>query len=89
MNYKAELCGFALDRAIKAAEISGTKPDLARLLQDADTIVDYLYIAEKDIDSHLQTLLPLIRNSGDVEKMGNLILTLEHMKAEMEAGISH
>ena len=40
MNYKAELCGFALDRAIKAAEISGTKPDLAKLLQDADTIVE-------------------------------------------------
>ncbi len=86
MNYKAELRGFALDRATKILESNGghTAADVFAL---ADQITDYLYIPEKDIDAHLQTLFPLVRESGDVVKIGNIILAFEQMKAELEAGI--
>ena len=84
-NYKAELRGFALDRAIRAAEINKALP--ADIFAEADKIVDYLYIQDKDIESHLQALLPMIMQSGSVEKLSELILHLEQFKAEMEAGI--
>ncbi len=87
MNYKAELRGFALDRAIKAAELTGVAVRLSDLKSDADEIVDYLYIPEKDIDSHLQTLMPLIAKANDIEKLRDLILQLQQFEAEMAAGI--
>lgn len=87
MNYKAELRGFALDRAIRIAEVYGVSPAASTVFDEADKIVDYLYIPEKDIKSHLETLIPLIAKHGDVAKIDDLILSLQQIKAEMEAGI--
>lgn len=86
MNYKAELRGFALDRAIRLSEINNNLPD--DIFAEADKIVNYLYIEEKDIKSHLETLLPLIVRANDLEKLEDLILQLQQIKAEMEAGIT-
>lgn len=82
MNYKAELRGFSLDRASKLKEMDHG----IDVFEMSDKIVEYLYIPEKDIDSHLQTLLPLLRESGNTNKLDALILALEQMKAELEAG---
>lgn len=88
MNYKAELRGFGLDRALRLAEANKEKLSTEEIFKRAEEIVDYLYIPEKDIDSHLKTLLPLIGQTGDVDTIEKLILTLEQMKAEIEANIS-
>lgn len=103
MNYKAELRGFALDRAIRVAELEKNKKlteltneiainpkpavYLDDIISDADKIVDYLYIAEKDIKSHLDSLMPLIVNSGDMNRIDALILDLQQIRAEMAANI--
>lgn len=85
MNYKAELRGFALDRAIRMAEVAQELP--VDIFADAEKIVEYLYIAEKDIKSHLETIVPMIAQAGDIERLTDLILQLQQLKAEMEAGI--
>lgn len=93
MNYKAELRGFALQNAIKIVEVAGygalgladQMPD--DIFKAAEKIVDYLYILEKDIKSHIDTLIPLIVQSGDIEKMDQFILELQQIQAEMVAGI--
>ena len=84
-NYKAELKGFCLDRAIRMAEVAKELPK--DIFAEADKLVEYLYIEDKDIESHIQALLPMIMRSGSVEKLDELILHLEQFKAEMEAGI--
>lgn len=85
MNYKAELRGFSLDRAIRIAEINKEIP--ADIFAEAEKIVEYLYIAEKDIKSLLETVVPLIVQSGDLERVGDLILQLQQLEAEMKANI--
>jgi len=74
MNYRSELRGFALDRATRLIE---AKALVAEPFELAEKIVELPLHPEKDIDSHLQTLFPLIRQANDVELIGNLILTLE------------
>ena len=88
MNYKAELRGFALDRVIKIEELSKNSTSYFDILQKADSIVDYLYIPEKDIQSHLNSLIPLIQKSGELGKLEDLILELQQIAAEMKAGIN-
>ncbi len=85
MNYKAELRGFALDRATRLAEIAKELP--ACIFAEADKIVEYLYIAEKDIKGLLEAALPLIVQSGDIDKISGLILELQQIEAEVKAGI--
>jgi|TARA_B110000503_G_scaffold6629_1_gene9065 hypothetical protein len=85
MNYKSELRGFALDRAIKLNE--GQNKDLAAIRTDADSIVDYLYIAEKDIESHVKTLVDLIGQGREMDKLKAFIVELQQILAEMEAGV--
>ena len=91
MNYKAELRGFALDRAIRTAEINksvlGHTSDLADIIKQADEIVEYLYIPEKDIKGMLETVVPMIAQSGDLERIADLILQLQQLEAEMQAGL--
>lgn len=87
MNYKAELRGFALDRAIKIAEVSNDPKFADNVFENADKIVDYLYILDKDIKSHIETFIPLIIQSGDVNRIKALILDLGQIQAEMEAGV--
>ncbi len=78
MNYKAELRGFALDRAIRIAEVAKAVP--GDLFAEAEKIADYLYVAEKDLVSHLDTLFPLIKNTTEaaetIDKLINLIIPL-------------
>jgi len=85
MNYKAELRGFALDRAIRMAEVAKALP--TDVFAEAEKIVEYLYIEEKDIKSLLETVVPLIVQSGDLERIGDLILQLQQLEAEMKANI--
>tara|TARA_R110000868_G_C10566430_1_gene737361 strand:- start:226 stop:507 length:282 start_codon:yes stop_codon:yes gene_type:complete len=87
MNYKAELRGFALDRAIRIAELGKVHQMVSDIERMANEIVNYLYIPEKDIKSHLDTLLPLIVQSGDIDKIDTLILELQQIRAEMAANI--
>lgn len=87
MNYKAELRGFALDRAVRIAEVYGVQMDSGTVFEQADKIVEYLYIPEKDIKSLLDAVVPLIVQSGDLEKISGLILELQQLRAEMEAGL--
>lgn len=105
---KGELKAFALDRAIRLAE-HGKLPDEVSVFKAADSIIEYLYIAEKDITETLETLIPLIkstkesvevidglvnvivpliRNTNNLEKLKFFILSLLQVQAEMEAGIS-
>lgn len=81
MNYKAELRGFALDRAIRMKEVGAATCE--SIIEQADKIVDYIYIADKDIKSHIDTLVPLIVQSGDIEKLDTFILELQQIRAEM------
>jgi hypothetical protein len=85
MNYKAELRGFALDRALRIAEINKNCSGLDDLISAADTIVEYIYISDKDIDSHLSTVIPLIVASNNIDRIEALILELQQIKAELEA----
>ena len=85
MNYKSELRGFALDRAIKLNE--GQNRQLAAIQADADAIVEFLYMPEKDIESHVKTLVDLIAGGKEVDKLKAFILELQQILAEMEAGI--
>lgn len=87
MNYKAELRGFALDRAIRIAELSDDAVNYAGIVNTAEDIVEYLYIPDKDIKSHLETIVPLIIKGGDIEKLDGLILELQQIRAEMDADI--
>ncbi len=87
MNYKSELRGFALDRAIRIAEVAQNKEYTDNIFANANAIVDYIYIPEKDIKSHLDTLMPLIVQSGDIERIDALILDLQQIRAEMDANI--
>lgn len=87
MNYRAELKGFSFDRAVRASEVSHQKKDLKELMEDAEILANFFYIPDKDIDSHISTLIPLITRSGDIKKIDNFILGLEQIKAEMEAGV--
>jgi len=85
MNYKAELRGFALDRAIKLNE--GQNRQLTAIQADADAIVEYLYIAEKDIESHVKTLIDLIVEGKETDKLKAFILELQQILAEVDAGV--
>jgi hypothetical protein len=88
LNYKSELRGFALDRALRVLEV--TKPLVATsedVLAQADKIVEYLYIPDKDIKSHLDTLLPLIVQTRDLDRIDALILDLQQIRAEMAADV--
>lgn len=87
MNYKAQLRGFAFDRAKDIAKNNNEIVTLEQLKKASEEIVEYLYIPEKDIESHLETLMPLICKAGDLERLDTLILQLQQIKAEMEAGI--
>lgn len=85
MNYKAELRGFALDRAIRIAEIN--KGFAEDVYATADKIVDYLYIPDKDIKGLLDVAIPLIAQSGDIDKISTMILELQQIEAELKAGV--
>lgn len=85
MNYKAELRGFCVDRATKILEGGADPFSIDDVLKAAEQLVDYLYIPEKDIKALLETVIPLIIQSDDMEKLDNLILELQQIKAEAEA----
>lgn len=87
MNYRAELKGYCFDRALKFNADNSKNMPIDSVLELADRLAEYFYIPEKDIDSHLQTLMPLIVRSNDLEKIDNLILQLQQIRAEMAAGI--
>lgn len=98
MNYKAELRGFALDRATRVLEIAakgegvidrlkGEDVTIEAAIGAADKIVDYLYIPEKDIQELVDTLVPLLVQSGDIDKLDTFILELQQLRAEMAAKI--
>lgn len=86
MNYKAELRGFALDRATQIAKLSdgATFKDVKKM---ADEIVEYLYLPEKDLKSHIESISKLIQETGDFEIVETLLLELNQLKAEYEAQI--
>ena len=85
MNYKSELRGFALDRAIKMLE--GQSKSMVEIQDTADAIVEYLYIGEKDIESHVKTLVDLIGQGREIDKLKAFIVELQQILAEMEAGV--
>jgi len=88
MNYKAELRGFAVDRSLRLAEIAGDKNiNFDSIKVTAEKIVDYLYIPEKDIQSHLESVMPLIRKCGEADKITALIAELQQVEAEIRAGV--
>lgn len=87
MNYKAELRGFALDRAVRIKELPTQDNPSIDVFELANKIVDYLYIPDKDIKSLLDTLLPLIVQARDLDKLDSLILELQQIRAEMDADV--
>jgi hypothetical protein len=87
MNYKAELRGFALDRATEVAKFGDKDKSIKEIMADADELVDYLYIPDKDLESHIQSISKLIQESGNVEIVKKLLLELQQIEAEIEAGI--
>ena len=87
MNYRAELRAHGFDRALKFNADNKSGLTFEQIVELAEEIGDYLYIPEKDIDSHLKTLLPLIVQANDLEKTDNLILELQQIRAEMAANI--
>lgn len=90
-QYKSELKGFALDRALKLIDANKEKSSVVATIDEvlalADKIVDYIYILDKDIRDQVEYTVAMIAKAGNLEKIDNLILHLQQIKAELEAGI--
>lgn len=84
MNYKAELKGFAFDRAREIAKANGGVHTPADIIKMSDEIIEYCYVPHKDIDDHIGYLFELLRKHGEVEKIDALTQTLGVIREELE-----
>lgn len=80
MNYKAQLKGWCVDRAIEARKAGFDVPDA---LAYAETLGDYCYVPDKDLDDHIAYLFDLVRAYADEQKIDAIIGTLDHIKSEL------
>lgn len=80
MNYKAQLKGWCVDRAIEASKAGLVTGDI---LDYADKLSEYCYVADKDLDDHIAYTFELVRNYADEQKIDAIIGTLEHIKDDL------
>lgn len=82
MNYKSQLKGWAVDRAIEhqksCAAYGKTTEDLLAI---ADKLLAYAYIPREDLESTAKDLFELVRNAESGQaSIDALVGTLEHIK---------
>ena len=83
MNYKSQLKGWGIDRAIELAKANGSKPDVGEITKLADELAAYAYVPREDLESTAKDLFELVRNAPANEaSIAALIGTLEHIKAD-------
>ena len=86
MNYKAELKGWCIDRAIRFCEVSDVKSTLPDLLALADKLSEYAYVPMKDMHDTADYLFSMVRNAPPGEaKIDELISALEHIRNDRYA----
>jgi hypothetical protein len=79
MNYKAQLKGWAIDRAIEFKKID---PE-ANIFDLAGELIEYCYTPDKDMEGHISYLFELVRKLGDETKIDAIIGALDHIKEDM------
>lgn len=83
MNYKSQLKGWAVDRAIEMYKAGGITPDVDTVKGVAEKLVEYAYVEEEDLDNAAAYLFDRVRNApAGQSKIDALIGTLEHIKAD-------
>lgn len=86
MNYKSQLKGWAVDRIIELQRANGEKLEplgLQGLMEAADKLADYAYVAKEDLQSTAKDLFDLVRNAPANESMVDALLgTLEHIRTD-------
>lgn len=81
MNYRAELKGWCLDRAIRICEVNGSKPEMAEIMKMAESLADYAYVPNKDMHDTADYLFGLVRNAAPGEaKIAELMAALERIQ---------
>lgn len=65
MNYKSQLRGFALDRAIEIAKIGKDPQTIAQLTVTADQIAAYCYDPDKDFKDCIAHISSILKESPD------------------------
>jgi len=85
MNYKSQLRGWAVDRAIEAHKSGAMVLDGSynKLIKAADDLLLYAYVAREDLESTAKYLFELVRNAEPGQaSIDALIGTLEHIKQD-------
>lgn len=78
MNYKAELRGFAFDRASNHFKNMGATPSLKDVLETADRLVEYFYIPDRDFADTAQHIMPLAEDA-DLDALAEVVNLLTNI----------
>lgn len=95
MNYKSQLKGWAVDRAIelfKIGYLGGSfigRESLQELEKCADQLVTYAYVLEEDIGATAKSFLELLRQAPDDQDTAGLVAMMIGALQDVQSRLSH
>jgi hypothetical protein len=65
MNYKSQLKGWAIDRAIELSKANNAKLNMTQLMDQADQLAAYAYVPEKEFQDCISVISQILKESPD------------------------
>lgn len=86
MNYKSQLKGWGIDRALEFYKLSGSAPSLEDITQTAEKLMNFAYVADEDFTQAVAGIGELIKASTDpMANVEQLLQELEFLKEQISA----